>query len=110
MVTGVSMSFRLSRRSAYLLVGMAMVATGVTGPAHADQACLANGKSFQLGQVACLTVAGSSHLARCDMVLNNTSWAKVQDGCPGAPAPTPQDTPQSNPKPPHAEPSEPTAN
>ncbi|MDX8449266.1 hypothetical protein [Mesorhizobium captivum] len=47
------------------------------------QACLANGKSFKVGETACLTVAGESHLARCDMVLNNTSWTKVKDTCPG---------------------------
>ncbi|TIS99659.1 MAG: hypothetical protein E5W72_14035 [Mesorhizobium sp.] len=51
-------------------------------PAFADAECLANGKSFQIGQVACLTLSGQSHLARCDMVLNNTSWTKIRDDCP----------------------------
>ncbi|MDX8513494.1 hypothetical protein [Mesorhizobium captivum] len=69
------------------------------------QACLANGKSFKVGETACLTVAGESHLARCDMVLNNTSWMKVKDDCPGEiPKPHPTSTPAPGPVP--AEPTE----
>lgn len=79
-------------------------------PALAAQECLANGKSFQLGQVACLTLAGKSHLARCDMVLNNTSWTKIQDSCPeNTLAPHLQSTPISTPAP-SLVPTEPTAN
>ncbi|WP_246691107.1 MULTISPECIES: hypothetical protein [unclassified Mesorhizobium] len=50
--------------------------------AFADQQCLANGKSYEIGQVACLTVSDQSHMARCDLVLNNTSWTKIGDTCP----------------------------
>ncbi|ESY32258.1 hypothetical protein X749_03560 [Mesorhizobium sp. LNJC391B00] len=50
--------------------------------ALADQQCLANGKSYQVGQVTCLTVSDKSHMARCDLVLNNTSWTKIGDTCP----------------------------
>ncbi len=71
--------------------------------------CLANGKSFQLGQSACLTVAGQNQMARCDKVLNNSSWTKVADNCPGdAPAPHPT-APLSTPLP-KVIPAEPTAN
>lgn len=77
-------------------------------PAFADAECLANGKSFQIGQVACLTLSGESHLARCDLVLNNTSWTRVQDGCPGD-KPRPHATPISTPAPGMA-PTEPTEN
>ncbi|CDX12322.1 conserved exported hypothetical protein [Mesorhizobium sp. ORS 3324] len=63
-------------------IGLAL-AFAAPAPALAAQACLANGKSFKVGETACLTVAGESHLARCDMVLNNTSWTKVNDTCPG---------------------------
>ena len=62
-------------------------------PAFADPECLANGKSFQIGQIACLTLAGKSHLARCDMVLNNTSWTKIRDDCPENMPTTPITTP-----------------
>ena len=67
--------------------------------AFADPHCLANGKSFQIGQVACLTLAGQSHLARCDTVLNNTSWKKIQGDCPGTLAPHQPATPISTPEP-----------
>ncbi|MBZ9677240.1 hypothetical protein [Mesorhizobium sp. ES1-1] len=50
--------------------------------ALAGQECLANGKSYQVGQAACLTIAEKSQLARCEMVLNNTSWTKIGDTCP----------------------------
>ena len=60
-------------------LAFAMVAPAA---ALADQECLANGKSYQLGQVACLTVSDQSHMARCDLVLNNTSWTKIDDSCP----------------------------
>ncbi|RWM14474.1 MAG: hypothetical protein E5X53_26485 [Mesorhizobium sp.] len=77
-------------------------------PAFADPECLANGKAFQIGQVACLTLSGRSHLARCDMVLNNTSWTKIRDECPRttlAPSATPISTPESG-----LVPAEPTEN
>ncbi len=53
----------------------------------ADQAanCLANAQSYGAGRLACLRVGGDSYLARCDLVLNSSSWTKVQDDCPGNP-------------------------
>ncbi|WP_421912677.1 hypothetical protein [Mesorhizobium sp.] len=80
-----------------------------TAAALAAPECLANGKSFQLGQSVCLTLAGESHLARCDKVLNNSSWTKVADNCPGD-APTPHPTAPLSTPPPKAAPAEPTAN
>lgn len=62
-------------------IGLAF-ALGAPATAFADQQCLANGKSYQVGQVACLTVSDQSHMARCDLVLNNTSWTKIGDTCP----------------------------
>ena len=59
-------------------LAFAMVAPAA---ALADQECLANGKSYQLGQVACLTVSDQSHMARCDLVLNNTSWIPTGVPC-----------------------------
>ncbi|WP_245465277.1 MULTISPECIES: hypothetical protein [unclassified Mesorhizobium] len=57
------------------------------GPALATSVCRANGQLFPAGGFACLVVAGSTHLARCDTVLNDPSWTKVQEGCPGPPPP-----------------------
>lgn len=55
--------------------------------APASFVCRANGQFFPAGGFACLTVSGSRHLARCDAVLNNSSWTNVQEGCPGGPQP-----------------------
>ncbi|RWE76135.1 MAG: hypothetical protein EOS63_22300 [Mesorhizobium sp.] len=85
-------------------VGLALALAAPT-PSLAAPACLANGKSFNVGQTACLTIAGESHLARCDMVLNNTSWTKIKDECPGD-APKPHPTSISTPGPTPTEPTE----
>lgn len=77
-------------------------------PALAAPECLANGKAFRIGQTACLTIAGESHLARCDMVLNNTSWTKIENSCQsGAPGQRPETDRISTPPRPPADPSEP---
>ena len=86
----------------------AAMAFAVPTPVTAAQECLANGKSYSIGEQACLTLADESHLARCDMVLNNTSWTKVKDECPGE-APKPHPTSISTPTP-GKTPTEPTEN
>ncbi|AZO00104.1 hypothetical protein EJ066_24905 [Mesorhizobium sp. M9A.F.Ca.ET.002.03.1.2] len=93
MVAGVPMTIRF----ALCPIGCALAMAAAT-PALGDPHCLANGKSFPIGQVACLRLSGKSHLARCDMVLNNTSWAKVDDECQGT-KPAPRTTPISTPAP-----------
>lgn len=47
--------------------------------------CLANAQSFGAGKFACLSVDGSRYLARCDLVLNTSSWTRVENDCPGNP-------------------------
>jgi len=39
------------------------------------------GARKEMGEVICLQVDGRSYMARCEMVLNNPFWRKVQDGC-----------------------------
>lgn len=41
------------------------------------------GKRVEMGQIACLKVGASEFLARCDMSVNNPTWRKEADGCPG---------------------------
>ncbi|MBZ9846418.1 hypothetical protein LB565_00175 [Mesorhizobium sp. CA14] len=88
-------------------VGLALALAAPT-PSLAAPTCLANGKSFNVGQTACLTLDGESYLARCDMVLNNTSWTKIKDECPGD-APKSHPTSISTPTP-GPTPTEPTEN
>jgi hypothetical protein len=51
-------------------------------PAGADCICRAKGRIFHHGDVACLALPSGPQLARCGMVLNNSAWIKLQDGCP----------------------------
>jgi hypothetical protein len=68
------------------LIGSCLIVLSAlaASPANADCQCRANGRQFQQGQVACLTLPSGSQLARCGMELNNSSWKKMQDGCPSA--------------------------
>jgi hypothetical protein len=55
----------------------------VAAPAFADCTCsIKDGTKLSLGQVTCIRINDTAYLARCEMVLNNTSWQKIQDGCP----------------------------
>ena len=56
--------------------------------ARADCQCLANGHTFHHGELTCLQLPSGPELAQCDMVLNISSWKKIQDGCPEATAPS----------------------
>jgi hypothetical protein len=75
-----------------LAVGFCLIVAvfgSLPAPAMANCQCRANGRSFEQGQVACLRLPNGAELARCGKELNNSSWKKVQDGCPsaeGAPA------------------------
>jgi len=57
-----------------------------TTAAVADCKCIANGRIFHHGEIACLHLPSGPRLAQCGMVLNNSSWIKLQDGCPVAEA------------------------
>lgn len=48
--------------------------------------CVANGKLFEQGAVACLTLPAGEYLARCDAVLNNSSWTRIAETCADAPS------------------------
>src|SRR5262245_54239877 len=72
-----------------LAVGFCLIVVALGGspmPAKANCQCRANGRTFEQGQVACLKLPNGTELARCGKELNNSSWKKVQDGCPSASA------------------------
>lgn len=55
--------------------------------AEADCRCRgSDGTLFQQGELACIKTAKGPRLARCEMVLNNSSWTVVRDDCPTAAA------------------------
>ncbi|BCH33097.1 hypothetical protein MesoLjLc_50270 [Mesorhizobium sp. L-8-10] len=71
------------RKDATCLLAAAMLATS-PHVVYAECQCLANGRTYDHGEIACLTLPNGSQLARCDKVLNNSSWKKIRDGCPTA--------------------------
>lgn len=64
-----------------LIVAAALVGW-LAGPAWADPNCKCRyfGQRYELGTVMCVM----GRLSRCVMVLNNTSWKPIADGCPQA--------------------------
>lgn len=55
-----------------------------SGPELPPCTCRANGRDFQMGETACLRTSQGTRLARCVMVLNNSSWETLQQSCPSA--------------------------
>jgi hypothetical protein len=64
------------------LIGLAFscVALAAASPATADPNCTCRyaGQNYALGEYACIR----GRLARCEMVLNNTAWTFISEGCP----------------------------
>ena len=62
--------------------------SALASPALAGQECRCRylGREFEHGALVCITLDGRSKLARCDMLLNNSSWTFLRDGCPTAEA------------------------
>jgi hypothetical protein len=69
------------RKAGALCALTAAIACGAAIPAFADCICLGNGQSYGLGETACLKTPSGTRPARCDKVLNNTSWTFVGESC-----------------------------
>jgi hypothetical protein len=67
---------------AAMAIGLFFPAFLWTPQVMADCKCVANGRAFHHGEIACLRLPSGPQLAQCGMVLNNSSWIKLQDGCP----------------------------
>lgn len=52
--------------------------------------CRHKGGKVRLGAQICQSINGRSVTLRCELVLNNTSWKKVADGCDVADGSTPR--------------------
>jgi hypothetical protein len=44
--------------------------------------CRAPGRTFEVGQTACLQTPNGPRLAECSIVINNTSWRFTDSPCP----------------------------
>ena len=60
--------------------GAATVQVQMHDPANCY--CRAQGRTFAVGETACLRTPAGPRLARCGMVLNNTSWEFSERACP----------------------------
>ena len=49
---------------------------------HTECYCRAQGRTFTVGDQACLRTPGGPRIAECGMVLNNTSWRFTERPCP----------------------------
>src|SRR5262245_25984993 len=77
---GLKMSPRLALM---LVVAAGLAPEGALADGHKCQ-CLYQGKKFEQGEYVCIKVDGATRLARCDMLLNNSSWTFLKGGCPNA--------------------------
>lgn len=57
---------------------------GAKAWAGANCTCRAAGVEATIGQTVCLSTPNGQRLARCEMVLNNTSWTFLDGACPQA--------------------------
>ena len=72
--------------TARLALAVLVLSAFSSGEAFAEHKCqcLYQGKKFEQGAFVCIRVDGATRLARCDMLLNNSSWTFVKSGCPTA--------------------------
>jgi hypothetical protein len=67
--------------SSLLIAGELLVHAAGAHTTHACP-CRYSGGVALSGAVICLNVEGKSSLARCEMVLNNSSWHFLNKSCP----------------------------
>ncbi len=82
---GLCYDLPMSRLASTLLFALALTpASGAS--AEPLCSCKANGQTYQLGEIACFSLPNGQKRARCDKVLNNTSWTFLDGDCPSASA------------------------
>jgi predicted small secreted protein len=70
-------------------LGATVLLTILAGTSLAGEncTCRGNGEDIPEGQTVCLKTASGMKLARCERVLNNTSWKILDSDCPTAALP-----------------------
>lgn len=67
-----------------MALAAAVLLASAPGLAHTCK-CRHAGQSYEQGQIVCIR----GKLARCEMILNNSSWYMLADTCPESAAPRP---------------------
>lgn len=62
--------------------GLEVIAPLVRAQHSADCLCRAAGRTYAVGESACLRTPAGARVAQCGMVLNNTSWEFTERSCP----------------------------
>jgi len=71
-------------RMLFAALASVMVLGNASAWAGQNCTCRAEGVEATLGQTVCLKTPAGLRLARCEMVLNNTSWKFLDGACPQA--------------------------
>lgn len=58
-----------------------LVTLSLVKEASADCLYRANGVQYEQGQLVCLSLPEGPRLARCEKVLNNSSWRFLKESC-----------------------------
>ncbi|MFZ1680260.1 MAG: hypothetical protein WAT70_04510 [Rhizobiaceae bacterium] len=74
----------MAHRSVLVVLLFASLPLAAHGEPVRQCSCRAYGADHALGATICIRASSGSYLARCEMVLNNTSWKKIGDSCPQA--------------------------
>lgn len=83
-------SWQISRRlhggilAAAALAAPLLLAASAAAQQDARSACTCRyfGQDYRLGETVCLRGPNGTRLARCSMLLNNTTWTPLQQECP----------------------------
>lgn len=64
-----------------LLAAILAAFSATTLAADIPCTCRFDGRDMPHGSTVCIDLASGRYMARCEKVLNNSAWRKVQDGC-----------------------------
>jgi len=64
-----------------MCASLAIAGALLAQPALADCQCLGNGVRYNEGEQVCLKLSTGPQLARCEKVLNNSSWKLLGSAC-----------------------------
>ncbi|WP_197673725.1 hypothetical protein [Stappia sp. ES.058] len=66
------------------LAAPVLLASGAASQQTARSSCTCRyfGQDYHLGETVCLRGPDGMRIARCSMLLNNTTWKPLEEGCP----------------------------
>ena len=79
-------AFLMGSLSVFIAITPLSAQSGVKGwtgpkPAKPPCECRYKGGKATLGETICRSIGGKMMTLRCDLVLNNTNWTAIEEGC-----------------------------